>query len=52
MPDVDPLAFDIAFALTHNPIPAEVKKVIRALPDARPSLVSAGRPRLSADQKA
>ena len=33
MPDVDPLAFDIRFALTHKPIGREARKLIRSLLD-------------------
>ena len=33
MPDVDPLAFDIRFAVTHKPIGREARKLIRSLPE-------------------
>ena len=33
MPDVDPLAFDIRFALTHKLIGRNARKLIRSMPE-------------------
>jgi hypothetical protein len=33
MPEIDSLAFDIRYALTHGPIGRDVRKFLRALPD-------------------
>ena len=42
MPDVDPLAFDIRFALTHKSIGREARKLIRSLPDDALELLCQG----------
>jgi hypothetical protein len=34
MPDIDPLAFDIAFALKHHPVSTNTRKFVCSLTDA------------------
>jgi hypothetical protein len=50
MPDVDPLAFGIRFALTHEPIGREAKKIIVRARTRPP--VQAGGPALTAESVA